>query len=87
MYKHKCIYLQAIIQTPERQMTLNEIYNWFQNKFCFFRQNGPTWKVFKILYLYSLRLGFLTRFFITSPSKKQNKITCPSLKILMLNTS
>merc|ERR1719376_1663432 len=35
---------QAIIQTPERQMTLNEIYNWFQNKFCFFRQNGPTWK-------------------------------------------
>jgi len=35
---------QAIIQRPERQMTLNEIYNWFQNKFCFFRQNGPTWK-------------------------------------------
>merc|ERR1719489_49746 len=35
---------QAIIQTPERQMTLNEIYNWFQHKFCFFRQNGPTWK-------------------------------------------
>jgi len=35
---------QAIIETEERQMTLNEIYNWFQNKFCFFRQNGPTWK-------------------------------------------
>jgi len=35
---------QAIVQTPERQMTLNEIYNWFQNRFCFFRQNGPTWK-------------------------------------------
>jgi len=35
---------QAIIQTADRQMTLNEIYNWFQNKFCFFRQNGPTWK-------------------------------------------
>jgi len=35
---------QAIIHTDDRQMTLNEIYNWFQKNFCYFRQNGPTWK-------------------------------------------
>ncbi|XP_076806093.1 uncharacterized protein LOC143449679 isoform X3 [Clavelina lepadiformis] len=35
---------QAIIETPDCQMTLNEIYNWFQKKFAYFRRNAPTWK-------------------------------------------
>nr|CAB3246948.1 FoxP [Phallusia mammillata] len=35
---------QAIIEAPDHQMTLNEIYNWFQKKFAYFRRNAPTWK-------------------------------------------
>uniref|UniRef100_T1JAU0 Fork-head domain-containing protein n=1 Tax=Strigamia maritima TaxID=126957 RepID=T1JAU0_STRMM len=35
---------QAIIESPEKQLTLNEIYNWFQNTFCYFRRNAATWK-------------------------------------------
>ncbi|CAL8078311.1 unnamed protein product [Orchesella dallaii] len=35
---------QAIIESPDRQLTLNEIYNWFQNTFCYFRRNAATWK-------------------------------------------
>uniref|UniRef100_A0A2Y9D3H9 Fork-head domain-containing protein n=1 Tax=Anopheles quadriannulatus TaxID=34691 RepID=A0A2Y9D3H9_ANOQN len=38
---------QAIIESPEKQLTLNEIYNWFQNTFCYFRRNAATWKVSK----------------------------------------
>ena len=36
---------QAIIESPDRQVTVNEIYNWFQNTFAFFRGNAATWKV------------------------------------------
>ncbi|KYN06993.1 Forkhead box protein P1 [Cyphomyrmex costatus] len=36
---------QSIIESPEKQLTLNEIYNWFQNTFCYFRRNAATWKV------------------------------------------
>ncbi|XP_022239867.1 forkhead box protein P1-like isoform X2 [Limulus polyphemus] len=35
---------QAIIESPEKQLTLNEIYSWFQNTFCYFRRNAATWK-------------------------------------------
>uniref|UniRef100_A0A2R5L7F1 Putative forkhead transcription factor n=2 Tax=Ornithodoros turicata TaxID=34597 RepID=A0A2R5L7F1_9ACAR len=35
---------QAIIESPDKQLTLNEIYNWFQNTFCYFRRNAATWK-------------------------------------------
>lgn len=38
--------LQSIIESPDKQLTLNEIYNWFQNTFCYFRRNAATWKVF-----------------------------------------
>lgn len=37
--------LQAIIESPEKQLTLNEIYTWFQNTFAYFRRNAATWKV------------------------------------------
>lgn len=36
---------QAIIESPDKQLTLNEIYNWFQTTFCYFRRNAATWKV------------------------------------------
>ncbi|KYB29795.1 Forkhead box protein P1-like Protein [Tribolium castaneum] len=42
---------QSIIESPDKQLTLNEIYNWFQNTFCYFRRNAATWKV---LYLFVL---------------------------------
>lgn len=35
---------QAIVESPEKQLTLNEIYNWFQNTFMYFRRNAATWK-------------------------------------------
>ena len=36
---------QAILETPDRQLTLNEIYNWFTRMFAYFRRNTATWKV------------------------------------------
>ncbi|CAL4100443.1 unnamed protein product [Meganyctiphanes norvegica] len=35
---------QGIIESPDRQLTLNEVYNWFQNSFAYFRRNAATWK-------------------------------------------
>lgn len=43
------VFLQSIIESPDKQLTLNEIYNWFQNTFCYFRRNAATWKVTKPL--------------------------------------
>uniref|UniRef100_A0A8D0GSY7 Forkhead box P4 n=1 Tax=Sphenodon punctatus TaxID=8508 RepID=A0A8D0GSY7_SPHPU len=35
---------QAILETQDRQLTLNEIYNWFTRMFAYFRRNTATWK-------------------------------------------
>ncbi|XP_028398262.1 forkhead box protein P1-like [Dendronephthya gigantea] len=35
---------QAILDAPDEQLTLNEIYNWFTNNFAYFRRNTATWK-------------------------------------------
>ncbi|XP_015740840.1 forkhead box protein P4 isoform X1 [Coturnix japonica] len=35
---------QAILETPDRQLTLKEIYNWFTRMFAYFRRNTATWK-------------------------------------------
>ncbi|KAM4609733.1 forkhead box protein P1-like isoform 2-T2 [Polymixia lowei] len=35
---------QAIYESPRRQLTLNEIYNWFTRTFAYFRRNAATWK-------------------------------------------
>uniref|UniRef100_A0A4W3IKZ6 Forkhead box P2 n=1 Tax=Callorhinchus milii TaxID=7868 RepID=A0A4W3IKZ6_CALMI len=35
---------QAIIESSDRQLTLNEIYNWFTRTFAYFRRNAATWK-------------------------------------------
>lgn len=44
---HHCtlIAFQAILESPEKQLTLNEIYNWFTRMFAYFRRNAATWKV------------------------------------------
>ena len=39
------LYRQAVVESEEKQLTLNEIYNWFQNTFAYFRRNAATWKV------------------------------------------
>lgn len=36
---------KAILESPEKQLTLNEIYNWFTRMFAYFRRNAATWKV------------------------------------------
>lgn len=35
---------QAIYDSPRKQLTLNEIYNWFTRTFAYFRRNAATWK-------------------------------------------
>lgn len=44
---------QSIIESPDKQLTLNEIYNWFQNTFCYFRRNAATWKVYFLSFLFN----------------------------------
>ena len=44
-FTYAALIRQAIIESPDRQLTLNEIYTWFQNTFAFFRRNAATWKV------------------------------------------
>lgn len=33
------------MESKDKQLTLNEIYNWFQDTFAYFRRNAATWKV------------------------------------------
>ncbi|KHJ45299.1 fork head domain protein, partial [Trichuris suis] len=40
----------AILESRDRQLTLNEIYNWFQDTFAYFRRNAATWKVGAFLF-------------------------------------
>lgn len=52
----KCLFLslfliQAILESPEKQLTLNEIYNWFTRMFAYFRRNAATWKVILLFVL------------------------------------
>ncbi|XP_062522331.1 forkhead box protein P1-like isoform X2 [Corticium candelabrum] len=35
---------QAILESPEKQLTLNEIYEWFSRNFVYFKWNLATWK-------------------------------------------
>ncbi|XP_046839832.1 forkhead box protein P4-like isoform X3 [Xenia sp. Carnegie-2017] len=35
---------QSILDAPDEQLTLNEIYNWFTDNFAYFRRNTATWK-------------------------------------------
>jgi hypothetical protein len=44
---------QAILDAPDEQLTLNEIYNWFTNNFAYFRRNTATWKVYIVDLVFS----------------------------------
>lgn len=35
---------QAIVESTDKQLTLNEIYNWFQDRFCYFKPDANSWK-------------------------------------------
>jgi hypothetical protein len=35
---------QGIIESPDNQLTLNEVYKWFESQFLYFRKNAQTWK-------------------------------------------
>lgn len=35
---------QSIIESADHQLTLNEIYKWFEMNFSYFRKNAQTWK-------------------------------------------
>ncbi|MEQ2170761.1 hypothetical protein GOODEAATRI_003634, partial [Goodea atripinnis] len=39
------ITLNAIMDSSDMQLTLNEIYSWFTRTFAYFRRNAATWKV------------------------------------------
>lgn len=43
-FTYAALIRQAIIDAPDRQLTLNEIYNWFTRTFAYFRRNAATWK-------------------------------------------
>ena len=51
---------QAILDAPDEQLTLNEIYNWFTNNFAYFRRNTATWKVYIVGWLILTHYGCST---------------------------
>lgn len=44
-YTYASLIRQAIMESRECQLTLNEIYQWFTETFAYFRRNAATWKV------------------------------------------
>lgn len=43
-YTYASLIRQAIMESPDCQLTLNEIYTWFTETFAYFRRNAATWK-------------------------------------------
>nr|XP_020464686.1 forkhead box protein P1-like [Monopterus albus] len=43
-YTYAYLIRWSILESPEKQRTLNEIYNWFTTMFFYFRNNTATWK-------------------------------------------
>ncbi|XP_053173144.1 forkhead box protein P1 [Scomber japonicus] len=43
-YTYAYLIRWSILESPDKQRTLNEIYNWFTTMFFFFRHNTATWK-------------------------------------------
>ncbi|XP_018608414.1 forkhead box protein P3 [Scleropages formosus] len=43
-YTYASLIRWAILDSPEKQLTLNEIYHWFTRMFFYFRNNTATWK-------------------------------------------
>uniref|UniRef100_A0A0N5B0E9 Fork-head domain-containing protein n=1 Tax=Syphacia muris TaxID=451379 RepID=A0A0N5B0E9_9BILA len=43
-YTYASLIRQAIMESKDCQLTLNEIYQWFTESFAYFRRNAATWK-------------------------------------------
>ncbi|CDK13559.1 Fork-head domain-containing protein [Caenorhabditis elegans] len=43
-YTYASLIRQAIMESSDCQLTLNEIYTWFTETFAYFRRNAATWK-------------------------------------------
>ncbi|XP_062854807.1 forkhead box protein P3 [Trichomycterus rosablanca] len=43
-YTYAFLIRWSILEAPEKQRALNEIYSWFIRMFFYFRHNTPTWK-------------------------------------------
>lgn len=43
-YTYASLIRQSITESVENQLTLNEIYKWFEINFSYFRKNAQTWK-------------------------------------------
>ncbi len=44
-YTYASLIRQSIAESIGNQLTLNEIYKWFEINFRYFRKNAQTWKV------------------------------------------
>jgi len=43
-YTYASLIRQGVLDSPNGELTLNEIYNWFMKNFAYFRKNTSTWK-------------------------------------------
>ncbi|XP_065673719.1 forkhead box protein P2 isoform X9 [Hydra vulgaris] len=43
-YTYASLIRQGVMDSPNGELTLNEIYNWFMKNFAYFRKNTSTWK-------------------------------------------
>uniref|UniRef100_A0AAY4DTF9 Fork-head domain-containing protein n=1 Tax=Denticeps clupeoides TaxID=299321 RepID=A0AAY4DTF9_9TELE len=43
-YTYASLIRWSILEAPDKQQTLNEIYNWFTRMFYYFRHNNAAWK-------------------------------------------
>ena len=50
-FNYATLIRQAILESPNRQLTLDEICDWFMRKFGYFRLNGKVQKVGVFLYI------------------------------------
>jgi len=82
---------QSIVESAEKQLSLNEIYNWFQSTFAYFRRNAATWKV-DICSIIILELGpSLDRWFSAQiaprPVYLKKKFPRPTIENFLANLS
>ena len=56
-----CLFFQAITESPQKQLTLHEIYTWFTTTFCYFRRNSASWKVTSVFFIISITIDLTTK--------------------------
>ena len=66
---------KAIMEVPDKQLTLHGIYDWFTSTFAYFRRNLKSWKV-RICYL--LKIVLLLKRQIQD---SENKLECTELGV------